>query len=161
MPNDSRTTIPNRPFYFSRTAGGYPQDVLGLGQYLLMQGLARKLLPNPPAAGKDTVLLSGRGYVDVTRSRSLWFNDFLGQQAVIKRGTLGGQGVGGDSLHLHHDCRSTWRTLLQQRGDSVPIASVNADGAQARRRDGSVAASSIPRRQRRPRRSRSTPRAAA
>ena len=78
--------FPNRPFYFSRTAGGYPQDVLGLGRYLLMQGMARKLLPNPPVAGKDTVLLQGEGYVDVTRSHALWFDDFLGPQAVIKRG---------------------------------------------------------------------------
>ena len=77
---------PNRPIYFSRTAGGYPQDVLGLGQYLLTQGLARKLLPNPPVPGKDTVLLQGEGFVDVTRTHDLWYNDFLGPQAVIKRG---------------------------------------------------------------------------
>jgi hypothetical protein len=77
---------PNRPFYFSRTAGGYPQDVLGLGQYLLMQGLARKLLPNPPTPGKDTVLLQGEGFIDVPRTRDLWYHDFLGPAAVIKRG---------------------------------------------------------------------------
>jgi hypothetical protein len=77
---------PNRPFYFSRTAGSYPQDVLGMGQYLLMQGLARKLLPNPPTPGKDTVLLQGEGFVDVARTRELWDHDFLGPAAVIKRG---------------------------------------------------------------------------
>ena len=77
---------PARPMYFSRTAGGYPQDVLGLGQYLLMQGLARKLLPTPPVPGKDTVLLQGEGFVDVTRTHDLWHNDFTGPAAVIKRG---------------------------------------------------------------------------
>jgi hypothetical protein len=77
---------PNRPFYFSRTTGGYPQDVLGLGQYLLSQGLARKLVAATPVAGKDTVLLQGEGFVDVARTRALWFNDYLGPQAVIRRG---------------------------------------------------------------------------
>ncbi|MEP7086001.1 MAG: hypothetical protein ABI884_01605, partial [Gemmatimonadota bacterium] len=77
---------PNRPFYFSRTAGGYPQDVLGLGQNLLMQGLARKLVETTPVPGKDTVLLQGEGFVDVARTNALWYNDFLGAQAVIKRG---------------------------------------------------------------------------
>jgi len=81
-----RDDYPNRPFYFSRTAGSYPQDVLGLGRYLLMQGLARKLLPTPPELGKDTVVLQGEGVVDVKRTRDLWTDDFLGPAAVIKRG---------------------------------------------------------------------------
>jgi len=109
---------PNRPFYFSRTAGGYPQDVLGLGQYLLMQGLARKLLPNPPVAGKDTVLLQGEGYVDVTRSQSLWFDDFLGPQAVIKRGLwVDNASVGIPYLYITTSVDLA--DIAQQRGDSA------------------------------------------
>jgi hypothetical protein len=109
---------PNRPFYFSRTAGGYPQDVLGLGQYLLMQGLARKLLPNTPVPGKDTVLLQGEGFVDFPRTHDLWFNDFIGPQAVIKRGMW----VDNASVGIPYIYITTAVDLAeidQQRGDTA------------------------------------------
>jgi hypothetical protein len=113
-----RDDYPNRPFYFSRTAGGYPQDVLGLGQYLLMQGLARKLLPNPPALGKDTVLLQGEGYVDVKRTHDLWFQDFLGPAAVIKRGTwVDNASVGIPYIYI--TTAVDLAEIAQQRGDTA------------------------------------------
>jgi hypothetical protein len=74
-----------RPIYFSRTSGGYGLS-LGLGQYLLTQGLARKLLPNPPGVSADTVAISGEGFVDVKRSSTLWNDVFVGQQSIISRG---------------------------------------------------------------------------
>ncbi|HXY29131.1 MAG TPA: DUF2723 domain-containing protein [Gemmatimonadaceae bacterium] len=80
-----RDDWPNRPFYFSRTTGSYPQE-LGLGSYVLTQGLARKLLPSVPVPGRDTMLLSGEGWFDFARTRALWDQDFLGYKAVIKRG---------------------------------------------------------------------------
>jgi hypothetical protein len=104
--------------YFSRTAGGYPQDVLGLGQYLLMQGLARKLLPNPPSAGKDTVLLQGEGYVDVPRTRALWSEDFKGPQAVIKRGIWVDKASVGIP-YIYITTSVDLADLAQQRGDSA------------------------------------------
>ena len=73
-----------RPIYFSRTTGDYAQR-LGLGPYLLTQGFARKLLPNVPAAGRDTVLVQGEGFVDVPRSVALWTDVFKGQQALIAK----------------------------------------------------------------------------
>lgn len=73
-----------RPIYFSRTTGGYAHR-LGLAPYLLTQGLARKLLPNVPTAGRDTVLAPGEGFVDVPRSVALWTDVFRGQQALIKK----------------------------------------------------------------------------
>src|SRR5687767_13668508 len=76
---------PNRPLYFSRTSGGYGQE-LGLGPYLLTQGLARKLMPTIPTPGRDTLLLPGEGFIDVARTRALWFDVFKGQQAIIKKG---------------------------------------------------------------------------
>jgi hypothetical protein len=83
-----------------------------------MQGLARKLLPNPPVAGKDTVLLQGEGYVDVTRSQSLWFNDFLGPQAVIKRGLwVDDASVGIPYIYITTSVDLA--DIAQQRGDSA------------------------------------------
>jgi Protein of unknown function (DUF2723) len=74
-----------RPIYFSRTSGGYGLS-LGLGQYLLTQGLARKLLPTPPGVSGDTLAIQGEGYVDVKRSLTLWNDVFVGQKSIISRG---------------------------------------------------------------------------
>jgi hypothetical protein len=73
-----------RPIYFSRTTGDYAHR-LGLGPYLLTQGFARKLLPNVPTAGRDTVLAPGEGFVDVPRSVALWTDVFKGQRALIAK----------------------------------------------------------------------------
>jgi hypothetical protein len=73
-----------RPIYFSRTTGDYAHR-LGLGPYLLTQGFARKLLPNVPSAGRDTVLAPGEGFVDVPRSVALWTDVFTGQRALIAK----------------------------------------------------------------------------
>lgn len=59
-----------RSIYFSRTAGGYPFE-LGLGNYVLTQGLARKLLPDSIGGSADTVKVQGEGWVDVVRMKAL------------------------------------------------------------------------------------------
>ncbi len=74
-----------RPIYFSRTSGSYPGQ-LGLGEYMLTQGLARKLLPTPPTISKDTVPVQGEGAIDVNRSMELWNTVFMGQKSIIARG---------------------------------------------------------------------------
>ena len=74
-----------RPMYFSRTSGGYPSQ-LGLGEYMLTQGLARKLLPTPPTISRDTVKVEGEGAIDVRRSAELWDKVFVGQKSIIARG---------------------------------------------------------------------------
>ena len=74
-----------RPVYFSRTAGGYPQS-LGFGPYLVAQGLARRLSKTVPTAGKDTMLLSGEGFVDVGRTARLWNETFVGHRSIAARG---------------------------------------------------------------------------
>jgi hypothetical protein len=75
-----------RPVYFSRTSGGYGQE-LGLQPYLLTQGLARKLMPTiPAAAGRDTMLIPGEGWVDVARTKALWDSSFTAPASLIRRG---------------------------------------------------------------------------
>ncbi len=59
-----------RSMYFSRTSGGYPFE-LGLGNYVLTQGLARKLLSDSIVGGRDTVKVQGEGWVDVPRMKAL------------------------------------------------------------------------------------------
>jgi hypothetical protein len=74
-----------RPIYFSRTSGMYPSQ-LGLGEYMLTQGLARKLLPTPAVISRDTVPVQGEGAIDVNRSMELWNKVFMGQKSIIARG---------------------------------------------------------------------------
>ncbi len=75
-------TWPQRPVYISRTAGGYG-EMLGLGNNLLSQGLARKVVP-APVASRDTVYVPGSGWLDIPRTRALWA-DFAGPAAIVKR----------------------------------------------------------------------------
>ncbi|MCC6928423.1 MAG: DUF2723 domain-containing protein [Gemmatimonadaceae bacterium] len=76
---------PGRPIYFSRTSGSYGRE-LGLDEYLVTQGLARRLLDHAPMASKDTLLVPGEGWVDVQRSKALWENVFEGQQSFVRKG---------------------------------------------------------------------------
>lgn len=69
--NIIKDTFPERPLYFSRTAGNYGER-LGLEAYLLTQGFARKLLPDTASGVKDTVLVRGEGWLDVQRTFALW-----------------------------------------------------------------------------------------
>src|SRR3569832_1693159 len=73
-----------RPVYFSRTSGGYGQE-LGLGPYLLTQGLARKLLTNIPQQSKDTVLVQGEGFVDVKRTTDLWTQVYQAPKSIVAK----------------------------------------------------------------------------
>jgi len=76
---------PQRPIYFSRTSGGYARE-LGLGDHVLTQGLAAKVFVPPKASTRDTMNVSGDGWMDVKRTAELWNNDFLGPRAVIRAG---------------------------------------------------------------------------
>jgi hypothetical protein len=80
-----RDSWPQRPVYFSRTSGGYAQE-LGLQGHVLTQGLARKLTEQPVVAGVDTVAIPGEGYVDLPRTTTLWTQVFEGPKALIARG---------------------------------------------------------------------------
>ena len=80
-----RDAWPQRPVYFSRTSGGYANE-LGLGNHMLSQGLARKLLPTTPVPGRDTVQVAGEGFMDLARTTTLWTEVFEGPKALIARG---------------------------------------------------------------------------
>src|SRR5262249_1109317 len=76
-----------RPIYFSRTSGGYGSQELGLGPYLVTQGLARKLVPDVPrSASRDRLLVPGEGFVDVSRSTALWDSVFKAPASIDRKG---------------------------------------------------------------------------
>jgi hypothetical protein len=75
---------PERPIYFARTSGGLGHS-LGLGPYLLTQGLARKLSRTLINPGRDTILVRGEGFVDVARTSALWNDTFQAPASIIEK----------------------------------------------------------------------------
>jgi hypothetical protein len=74
----------DRPIYFSRTTGGLGNE-LGLGPYLMTQGLARKLLRHIPTPSADTVLYPGEGFVDLDTTARLWKDVYQAPRSLIAR----------------------------------------------------------------------------
>ena len=104
-----------RPVYFSRTSGRYGSE-LGLGGYLLTQGLAQKLMPDSVRASQDTVRVQGEGFVDVRRTADLW-KEFRAPASLIKKNDW----VDRPSVGIPYLYVSTGAVLseaLSQRGDS-------------------------------------------
>jgi hypothetical protein len=79
-----RENLGVRPFYISRTTGGYLQ-ALGLEPYGLVQGLATKIAGAPVASSADAVAVPGVGHVDLQRSLALW-RSYGAPKAIITRG---------------------------------------------------------------------------
>lgn len=77
-------TWPERPVYFSRTTADYAYR-LGLGDHLVSQGLARKLVPAVPSSS-GAVLVPGGGWFDLDRSAQLWEETFRGPAAIRRLG---------------------------------------------------------------------------
>ena len=73
-----------RPFYVSRTTASYAQS-LGLEAYALAQGLVTKVSTTALAAGRDTVVVPGLGFLDVPRTTALW-REYRAPAAIIRRG---------------------------------------------------------------------------
>ena len=106
---------PERPIFFSRTAGNYAQT-LGLEEHTLSQGLARKVVATP-VTSRDTLFVPGSGYVDVPTSMALW-KEFSGPAAILRRGDW----IDRPSLstaYAYLVAGAELSDVLQFRGDSV------------------------------------------
>jgi hypothetical protein len=79
-----RDAYPERPFFFSRTTGGYPEE-MGFAPYTVTVGLARKLVPKIPKAGGGIVYISGEGWFDALTTRALWETVFKAPASLAKR----------------------------------------------------------------------------
>jgi hypothetical protein len=110
-----------RQIYLSRTSGNYANE-LGLGGYMLTQGLARKLMPDSVRAGRDTLQVPGEGMVDVPRTMELW-KDFKAPASLIKKNDW----VDRPSVGIPYLYVSTGVLLyeaLQQQGKSKEAADI-------------------------------------
>lgn len=73
-----------RPVYFSRTVGGYA-DQLGLTPFLLGHGLARRVMPDTIQPSDNVVRIPGLGWVDLERTISLMFGVYHVDSAARER----------------------------------------------------------------------------
>jgi hypothetical protein len=79
-----RDGYPERPFFFSRTTGGY-RDEMGFTPYTVTVGLARKLMPRAPTPGNGIVAMPGDGWFDAPNTRALWETAFKAPASLAKR----------------------------------------------------------------------------
>jgi len=79
-----RDAFPERPFYFSRTTGGYPEE-LGFAPFTATTGLARKLLATKPTVSQTLLPVEGEGWFDVETTRALWESTFRATHSIAQR----------------------------------------------------------------------------
>ena len=81
-----RDAFPDRPVFFSRTTGGYVEE-MGFTPFTVVTGLARKLLPaRPVASDSDSlVTVAGVGPFDVATTKALWETTFKAPASIAKR----------------------------------------------------------------------------
>jgi hypothetical protein len=129
-----RDNLGKRPIYFSWSAGGFPDQTLGLTPYLVTQGFVRKLYPEAATPKGPVVMSAGMGWMDLDRTKSLLWNAYRWQSAARPRATGWVDPPSRSILELYaviYD--GLGRTLLQQgdttgaaRADSVSAAVVRS-----------------------------------
>jgi hypothetical protein len=79
-----RDNLGIRPIYFGRTTGG-TADQLGLGPYLLSQGMVRRLMPEPIEESDAVHYIQGMGWIDLPRTEQLLFDVYHPEAAARDR----------------------------------------------------------------------------
>jgi hypothetical protein len=79
-----RDAYPERPFFLSRTTGGYAEE-MGLAPFTVTTGLARKLVPAAPKAETGILAVAGEGWFDVETTRALWETVFKAPVSIAGR----------------------------------------------------------------------------
>jgi Protein of unknown function (DUF2723) len=114
----------DRPIYFARTTGDLGHQ-LGLGRYLLTQGLTRKLLRHIPTPSADTVLYPGEGFVDLDSTARLWKEVYQAPRSLVARDRW----IDGPSANIPGLYMTTGLMLadiLRAKGDNQQADSVMA-----------------------------------
>jgi hypothetical protein len=79
-----RDAFPDRPIFFSRTAGAYPEE-LGLGDHVIGTGLARKLVTRAPSPSDSIRYIPGDGWFDLPVSERMW-HTYEAPDEIVDRG---------------------------------------------------------------------------
>ena len=73
-----------RALHFSRTSANLAEE-LGLGAYVVTQGMVRKVLPDSAAPSDSVVHVPGEGLVNVERTTELW-EEYRSPASLIEKG---------------------------------------------------------------------------
>ncbi|HUO52970.1 MAG TPA: DUF2723 domain-containing protein [Gemmatimonadaceae bacterium] len=76
-----RDAFPQRPMYF--TSSGYGQS-LGLGAYLVQEGIVTKLWPTVPPNNARFIAVQGFGAIDLTQSVALWDSVYTAPKTLLR-----------------------------------------------------------------------------
>jgi hypothetical protein len=76
-----KDSYPQRPMFFS--SAGYAQQ-LGMGKYLIQEGILTKLNPVPPPVSPRYVPIQGFGAIDLVGSKMLWDSVYVGPKTLMR-----------------------------------------------------------------------------
>jgi transmembrane protein TMEM260 (protein O-mannosyltransferase) len=107
-----------RPVYFAWSAGGYPDESLGLTPYLVSQGLVRKLYPKPVEPGGN-IVLTQMGYTDLERSRALLEKSYHWQSVTRNRPRGWVDAPSASILRLYAIIYGGMASAFREHGDSA------------------------------------------
>ncbi len=100
-----RDNVGQRPIFFAWSAGGYPDQTLGLTPYLITQGLVRKLVMKPVVPKDSVILTRGLGYANLPRTEKLMWDTYHYSEVARNRP----KGLGGPAVIVHP--LALWRGL--------------------------------------------------
>ena len=114
-----RDSFPERGLFFS--GGGYAHE-LGLGDYIVRQGLVDRLVPAPAAGRPGVIAVPGAGLVDAARTVDLW-NIYTAPESLIARGRW--VDIASESIPRHYAGTGVVTAeMLARRGDTAGSQSV-------------------------------------
>jgi hypothetical protein len=120
-----------RPIYFSRTSANWP-DRLGLTPYMLGQGFARKVMPEPVQPSDSVKFVRLLGWVDLERTRDLLFDVYHGASAARER-PRGWVDVPSESiLSLYYMTYGTYSEIMRRAADIDTTSRPSLDSATIR-----------------------------
>ncbi|MGH7592315.1 MAG: hypothetical protein ACRELE_00440, partial [Gemmatimonadales bacterium] len=113
-----KDNLGKRPIFFSWSDGGYPDQTLGLEQYLVTQGMVRELRPQPVVPG-GPIVSSPMGFVNVPLTRTLLFDVYHPEAAAQDRPLGWFDPPSASILSLYEIVYRGSAQVLQQAGDSL------------------------------------------
>jgi transmembrane protein TMEM260 (protein O-mannosyltransferase) len=128
-----RDNMGKRPIYFSWSDGGYPDQTLGLSEYLVSQGLVRKLMPKPVVTNDSIVQSQGLGFLDLPRTQQLLWDVYHWKSAARDRPRGWVDLPSGSILQLYEVIYSGASKTFAAAGQTAPAARADSVAKAVRR----------------------------
>jgi hypothetical protein len=122
-----RQNLGKRSIYFSWSDGGYPDQTLGLGRYLVTQGMVRKLMTSPVTTVSDSLVDNPvLGLMDYTRTENLLWNVYHWKAIARPRPRGWVDPPSSSILQLYAVLYRGLAETLRTRGDLVKAAEADS-----------------------------------